>query len=434
MITGSTPATFSDAERAVAREILRVLDPHIRPAIEKLYRDSFGASETGLDPRTIDDEVLKVRRIFSLEFDAEYLRAKQAIVSQAVRKGIEVAHYPLFFESDFANFLTPLAAGWRMRGVPLREAFRVFSKVMLTDVSYSMGYFIAHAEEERMRELLAIKNAFRGEIAERVGAIRTRLDGVAQQTSSLSDGAARTLGALAESQSRPEEVTAHVAKIADATRSFSASADQIAGETSQSAAAADLAAARCDKTQGSLALLNDASAQIGAIVKLITRLAAQTNLLALNASIEAARAGAAGRSFSVVAQEVKTLAQETAKATDVIAQKVQQVREASAGLGADIGALAETMTRLQSGARAVANAVDEQASAIRDIASLSAASVAGVDAIAQHASSVESMAGGAAGLARQVEQELTGAARLASELEASVGVFLMRVGEQREAG
>ena len=93
-----------------------------------------------------------------------------------------------------------------------------------------------------------------------------------------------------------------------------------------------------DRAHATMADLDRSAAEIGEVVKLITSIARQTNLLALNATIEAARAGAAGRGFTVVATEVKQLAQETARATDDIARRVQAIQS---GTSAALAAIEE---------------------------------------------------------------------------------------------
>jgi methyl-accepting chemotaxis protein len=79
-------------------------------------------------------------------------------------------------------------------------------------------------------------------------------------------------------------------------------------------------------TDAEIAALSQAAQKIGDVVELIRDVAAQTNLLALNATIEAARAGAAGRGFAVVASEVKSLAVQTARATEEISSQIQAVQ------------------------------------------------------------------------------------------------------------
>jgi methyl-accepting chemotaxis protein len=122
------------------------------------------------------------------------------------------------------------------------------------------------------------------------------------------------------------------------------------------AAGGQLAASATD----TVARLADSSAQIGAIVEVISAIAGQTHLLALNAAIEAARAGEAGESFAVVADEVKQLSQQTAKATQDIAAQVEGIR-ASAREAADaIGAIVGVIEEINGFQITIAGAVEEQ--------------------------------------------------------------------------
>ncbi len=129
------------------------------------------------------------------------------------------------------------------------------------------------------------------------------------------------------------------------------------------AAAADVA--RINQIVSGLA---DATQHIGAVVDLIKNVASQTNLLALNATIEAARAGEAGKGFAVVANEVKNLANQTAKATDEIGSQINAVRTATTDAIAAIGGIGQTIDRINESSSAVAAAVEQQSAATREIA------------------------------------------------------------------
>jgi methyl-accepting chemotaxis protein len=157
-------------------------------------------------------------------------------------------------------------------------------------------------------------------------------------------------------------------EMATATGELTASIAEIHHQAATSAGTALAAVASAEQANAEINSLSDVVEKIGSVVGLIARIAAQTNLLALNATIEAARAGEAGRGFAVVASEVKSLAGQTATATEEIARQIAVVREATrrsvdviAGTGKTIGEIANI-------AESVAAAVDEQTSVTGNIA------------------------------------------------------------------
>jgi methyl-accepting chemotaxis protein len=123
---------------------------------------------------------------------------------------------------------------------------------------------------------------------------------------------------------------------------------------------ADEAVREADATRRTIDQLGTSSQEIGNVVKLISSIAEQTNLLALNATIEAARAGEAGKGFAVVASEVKDLAQETAKATDDISQRVGAIQADASGAVAAIDRIGEVVSRISDSQHTIAAAVEEQ--------------------------------------------------------------------------
>jgi methyl-accepting chemotaxis protein len=164
------------------------------------------------------------------------------------------------------------------------------------------------------------------------------------------------------------EASNNMQSVASATEELSASVDEIGRRVRESSQIAEAAVLQAQQTDGRIGKLSRAAQEIGDVVKLITAIAEQTNLLALNATIEAARAGDAGRGFAVVASEVKSLASQTAKATDEISSHILGMQGATQESVAAIKEIGGTIAQISSIAATISSAVEQQSSATQEIA------------------------------------------------------------------
>ena len=205
-----------------------------------------------------------------------------------------------------------------------------------------------------------------------------------QEISGIVASAASEMRATAEAMARTaEQATRQAASVASAAQvassnvqtvaaageELSASISEIARQVSQSTTITQQAVAETDRTSTSIQTLAEAAQKIGNVVTLINNIAGQTKLLALNATIEAARAGDAGKGFAVVASEVKSLSDQTAKATHEISSQVSAMQTATATSVTAIQGIADTIRKVADIASAIASAVEEQSAATAEISS-----------------------------------------------------------------
>lgn len=194
---------------------------------------------------------------------------------------------------------------------------------------------------------------------------------------------------------------AHVANAAGELTAASREISTQVHKASRSVTEAMHVAQRADQDVSSLATLAE---RIGAIVDIINSIAEQTNMLALNATIEAARAGEAGRSFAVVASEVKTLAGQTAKATDEISAQVQAIQQATQQAVNSIRTITNQVSEIQGRTTAIAAAVEEQEASTLEISR----------AIALASEGSEQVAGSVSTMVQSVEKTNAEAGQLRS--------------------
>ncbi|MGA7998040.1 MAG: HAMP domain-containing methyl-accepting chemotaxis protein [Bradyrhizobium sp.] len=220
----------------------------------------------------------------------------------------------------------------------------------------------------RRSELIRFADQFEaavGAIVSNVSASAVQLE---QAAGTLTRTAETTQSLSSQVAGASEEASSNMQSVATATEELSTSVDEIGRRVRDSNRIAEAAVVQAQETDGRIGKLSRAAQEIGDVVKLITAIAEQTNLLALNATIEAARAGDAGRGFAVVASEVKSLASQTAKATDEISTHIAGMQGATQESVAAIKEIGGTIGQISSIASAIASAVEQQSSATQEIA------------------------------------------------------------------
>ncbi len=220
-----------------------------------------------------------------------------------------------------------------------------------------------------------------------------------------------------------EEVSRNVQAVAAGAEQMGASIREIAQNAAEAAKVAGQATDVAASTNEQVTRLGASSQEIGNVVKVITSIAEQTNLLALNATIEAARAGEAGKGFAVVAGEVKELAQETAKATEDIARRVEAIQTDTGAAVVAIGEIAQIIQRINDYQLTIASAVEEQTATTTEMSRSVAEAATGSGEIAANITGVAGAAARSATVLDTVSHQVSDLASLSADLHERVARF-----------
>ena len=448
----ATPAILEPSERLLARAdgadglfALRETELRLVAEVESVVEDAriidaalVADVESARDAALADQQAASRSGQAAIGFGQTLvtLFGVAALVLSALILWLYVSRSLLARLKAMRDGMTKLAAG------EIGEEMAADGRDELADMARAVNVFRANAIERRrleaergedqaarerrvraMEELIARFEQVSARALGKVGEAAAEMQDAAHALDSASRGASETTAVVNASSGRAAE---NVDTVAAAAEQMTGSIAEIAQQIGRSSEIAQEAATRVKETSGDVEALNVAARQIGDIVKLINDIAEQTNLLALNATIEAARAGEAGKGFAVVASEVKTLAEQTGQATSSISRQISDIQSATgkavqaiASIGGVIGemnaisaAIAAAMEEQRAAASEITRAAHDAASGAREVAR----SIAKVDAAAsetgQCAAQVnaasEALNGEADGLERAVKEFLSG--------------------------
>jgi methyl-accepting chemotaxis protein len=427
--------TYADSFKAVSRDLLdgaTRFDKELRPRIIAMQAD-------------MDTALASLRQSFDAQKRESDTGAQRTMMLQLVAAGIAaVSGVLLAFLigrgivrpiASMTSAMSRLAAGDEDVTVPARE-----NTDELGAMARAVEVFKRNAQEKRrLTDAQATAQAARGR----------RQAAMERHTNDFGTSISGVLTGLVEAAGRMNAAATEVASAASATRDSTSTAVEGAGTSARdlnsvAVGAEEMAASiseisrqvvhvttavqkaveQAAVTDGKVAGLASAADRIGDVVRLINDIAGQTNLLALNATIEAARAGEAGKGFAVVASEVKTLATQTARATDQIGSQILAIRAATDEAVGAVREVGSAIGQVETVASAIAAAVEQQAAATREI-SASVQSVTGATSAAAEAmQQVLGIAAQTDSASQSVLREADGLGTAATTLKSEVNDFL----------
>jgi methyl-accepting chemotaxis protein len=322
-----------------------------------------------------------------------------------------------------------LAISWlTMRSVtrPVQRVKTALEALAAGDLTASSGVTsrdevgqMAAALEQAQSGLRAVM----AEVASSASAVAASSEELSASSAQISASAEETSAQSGVVAGAAEEVSRNVQTVAAGAEQMGASIREIASNAAEASDVAHRAVTAAETTTATVAKLGESSAEIGNVVKVITSIAEQTNLLALNATIEAARAGEAGKGFAVVANEVKELAQETAKATEDIARRVQSIQGDTGAAVAAIAEISSIVAQISDRQTTIASAVEEQTATTNEMSRSVTEAASGAGQIAVNISGVSGAAESTTQALTQTRTAVDELSRMAADLSTSVSRF-----------
>lgn len=366
MINEATQGWLKQAKTVVLPKLPDILDKfydHVGqlPQLRALFGDGSRISQI----KNIQQQHWS--NLFNGTFDESYMQQVQTIGKTHERVNLEPRYYLGGYCLTLNELVAVLVKKYWWKPTQLVHMLQSVNKGIFFDMDLAISVYNDTVRQTAADTLNTHAKGFEASVmglVQQVAAMASQMEsaaeGMVSNADKSSDQSLTVSAACEQATQSVQMVSASAEELTNAIR-------EISSQVAQSAKMASHAVQEAKKTNSTVQSLVEASQKIGDIVKLINSIASQTNLLALNATIEAASAGEAGKGFAVVASEVKTLASQTAQATEEIAAQIQAIQTQTELAVQAIQSISTTIVEINDIQNTIASAVEEQSAATNEI-------------------------------------------------------------------
>lgn len=369
-------------------------------------------------------------RLFEANFDNDYAQSVEKIGLIHSRVELE----PIWYIGGYGFVLNRLYAHvsqqYKSRFSPEKaqektaKLLRAINQCVMIDMSLAISTYLDENERVYNEKLATLSNSFEekiGGVVSGVSAAACQLEGNAEMLASM---AMQTTSSSKQVVSLSDDAKNNTAVISSSAEEMSRAISELSEKAQKSYSEAEKAASKTGASVGVMVELKESIDQVSEVAGLISEIAEQTNLLALNATIEAARAGEAGKGFAVVASEVKNLANQTGQATEDIKSQVLEIIAKSDSAAQSLESVKKVIDSSKEISHSTAESVDDQKTAIREIAYNVDQASAGAYEISQNVGDINDASEEVQNAANQILDAAKSLAKQGVDLEGAVSKFI----------